>query len=235
MKNIFRISGVILLILSILTVYSCKKGDAPPLTLKAGQFTDIDHNVYNTITIGTQVWMKENLKTTRYNDGTTIPLVTDSASWATLWAPGYCWYNNDTVTYKATYGAQYNWYTVNTGKLCPKGWHVPSDAEWTVLIDYLGGEDVAGGKLKETGTTHWDIPNEGATNESGFTALPGGDRGYLGTYEEIGQSGSWWCSTQNRYNTDFALFRFMHYGLSGVICLNYYLNNACSVRCVKDN
>jgi uncharacterized protein (TIGR02145 family) len=141
--------------------------------------TDGDGNVYNTVTIGTQIWMKGNLKTMKFNYGTSIPNVTDNTTWAGLTSAAYCWYNNDAATYKTTYGALYNWYAVdvasNDGKnVCPAGWHIPSDAEWTTLTDYLGGASVAGSKLKETGTTHWLSPNTGATNESGFTALPGG-------------------------------------------------------------
>jgi len=145
-------------------------------TLMSGQFSDIDGNVYNTITIGTQIWMKENLKTTKYNDGSSIPLVTDNTAWINLSTPGYCWYNNDAATYKSAYGAMYNWYTVNTGKICPPNWHVPTDTQWETLITYLGGKIIAGGKMKETGTAHWTSPNIGATNETGFTALPGGYR-----------------------------------------------------------
>ena len=156
----------------ILLISSCSNNNivnpAPtPLTA-----TDIDGNVYHTVTIGTQIWMVENLKTTRYNDGSPIPFVTDSSSWSNLTTPGYCWYNNDT-TNKNTYGALYNWFAVNTGKLAPTGWHVPTDDEWTTLTTYLGGESIAGGKLKETGTTHWRTPNAGATNEIGFTASSG--------------------------------------------------------------
>lgn len=162
-----------------------------------GTVTDIDGNVYNTVTIGTQIWMVENLKVTKYNNGTAIPLITDGAAWTSLTTPGYCWYNNDYTTYGSVYGALYNWHTVNTGNLCPIGWHVPTDAEWTTLTDYLGGLSIAGGKLKETGTSHWAIPNTGATNESGFTALPGGWRGYDGSFHDITYTGYWWSSTQN--------------------------------------
>ena len=157
---------------------------------------DIDGNYYKIITIGTQVWMAENLKTTKYNDGTSIPLVTDVTEWSGLSGPGYCWYNNDDKTYKDTYGALYNWYTVNTDNLCPSGWHVSTDEEWTVLIDYLGGKNEVGGKLKETGTTHWDSPNTGATNETGFTGLPGGFRLSSGDFNNIGDSGFWWSATE---------------------------------------
>jgi uncharacterized protein (TIGR02145 family) len=109
--------------------------------LQAQTVKDIDGNVYKTVTIGKQVWMAENLKTAKYNDGKTIPLVTDNTEWSNLSAPAYCWYNND-IANKEVYGALYNWYTVNTNKVCPKGWHIPIDAEWTTLTTYLGGEGV---------------------------------------------------------------------------------------------
>ena len=199
--------------------------------------TDIDGNVYNIVTIGTQVWMAGNLKTTKYNDGTAIPNVTDGTAWAALTTPSYCWYDNDATTYKATYGALYNWYTVNPtsngGKnVCPTSWHVPTDAEWATLTTYLGGDAVEGGKLKETGTTHWITPNTGATNETGFTALPGGNRLVSGTYFNFGYYGSWWNSTEG--STPDAYFRFMYYsnsnGYGGVTSKLFGL----SVRCLRD-
>ena len=155
-----------------------------------GTITDVDNNLYNTVKIGTQVWMAENLKTTKYNDGTSIPNVTDNTVWSALITGAYCDYNN-TPSISTTYGRMYNGYSVdnniatkvasNGGKnVCPTGWHVPSNAEWITLTSYLGGESVAGGKLKETGTMHWLTPNSGATNESGFTALAGGRRSYNG-------------------------------------------------------
>lgn len=162
--------------------------------------TDIDGNIYHTVQIGTQIWMVENLKTTKFNDGTTIPLVTDNIAWSKLTTPAYCW-NKNIENNKDTYGALYNWYAVNTGKLCPKGWHVPTDNDWTILANYLGGETYdnknieskTGGKLKESGTIHWSSPNEGATNETGFTGLPGGSRAYYkGDFNEIGTMGDWW-------------------------------------------
>jgi uncharacterized protein (TIGR02145 family) len=170
--------------------------------------TDIDGNVYETIKIGDQVWMLENLKTTKYNDGTPIPNPTIDNDWAAATGGGYCWYQNDESANKTTYGALYNWYAVNTGKLAPEGWHVPSDEEWKTLEMTLGmsrksadstnsrGTDV-GGKLKEAGTDHWHFPNIGATNSSGFTALPGGNRWENGTFSKIRDEGSWWTSTPN--------------------------------------
>ncbi|HNW70584.1 MAG TPA: FISUMP domain-containing protein, partial [Bacteroidales bacterium] len=144
--------------------------------------------------IGTKVWMGENLRVTKYNDGTDIPLVTNGTTWAYLTGPGYCWYANDQASNGDTYGALYNWYAVNTLKLCPSGWHMPSEAEWTALTTYTGGLSVAGGKLKETGTLHWTSPNTGATDESGFTALPGGIRLGDGAYSSLGSQGVFWSS-----------------------------------------
>ena len=121
------------MLLTIIMLVSCSKKDDPNNTVNT--VTDKDDNVYHTVTIGTQTWMAENLKTTKYNDGTAIPLVTDSTAWTSLLTPAYCWYNYDATTYKNTYGALYNWYAVNTGKLAPIGWHVATDAEWTTLTD----------------------------------------------------------------------------------------------------
>lgn len=162
-------------------------------------FTDVDANVYTSIRIGSQIWMIQNLMTTTLKDGTPIPLVTDNIAWSNLSTPGRCWYNNN----NATYGALYNWYTVDTGKLCPDGWHVPSFDEWHTLGNYLLDEDgqinPVGGKLKETGTSHWKSPNTGATDESGFRALPGGVREVVDKFDAwdyIGSAGVWWTSTE---------------------------------------
>ena len=177
-------------------------------TYKEDAISDIDGNYYNTVKIGSQVWISENLKTTRYNNGTDIPLVSNNATWSSLTTPGYCWYNNDGGTYKNTYGALYNWYTVNTGNLCPSGWHVPTDAEWTGLTDFLGSN--AGGKLKESGFDHWTSPNEGATNNSGFTALPGGYRNNLGVFDLVGTQAYWWSKTEYD-NPDFSSYSWFRY------------------------
>ena len=185
MKTLF----CLLLVVSFITV-GCKKDSADNNTVK-----DIEGNVYHIVRIGNQVWTSENLRTTRYNDGTSIPLVTDNSDWGNLNSGGFCWYDNDSISYKNAYGALYNWNAVNTGKLAPVGWHIASDEDWTILISYLGGDSVAGGKLKEKGTTHWAVPNAGATNESGFTAIPGGYRHMNGEFFEIGQSSNLWSST----------------------------------------
>jgi uncharacterized protein (TIGR02145 family) len=231
MKKVTKIRIYTLAIFGVLFMLSssCKKKDNTPTPVT---ITDIDGNVYHTVTIGTQVWMVENLKTTKYNDGTAIPLVTDSTAWNNLSTPGYCWYNNDSATYKTTYGALYNWFAVNTGKLCPTGWHVPTDDEWTTLITYLGGENAAGGKLKETGTTHWQSHNTGATKETGFTALPGGYRYDIVSFSYIGKYGYWWSSTESESYS--AWYRNISYGNSGVGRYNYGKENGFSVRCLRN-
>ena len=194
--------------------------------------TDIDGNTYSTVQIGTQTWMGENLKTTQYNDGTAITLVTDNTTWANQTTEAYSWYNNDQATYGDTYGGLYNWYAVETGKLCPSGWHVPSSADWNALVGYLGGGSVAGGKLKETGTVHWNSPNAGATNESGFTALPAGYRNYTtGAFEVMRSIGIIWSSSE--VDADRASIRQMLFDVADIYALNGYKNQGFSVRCLK--
>jgi uncharacterized protein (TIGR02145 family) len=173
--------------------------------------------------------MVENLKTTRYNDGTDIPNVTDLTTWSNLTTPGYCWFNNDEAMNKATYGALYNWYTINTGKLCPPGWHVPTDVEWKTLTTYIGGESVAGGKLKETGTDHWMNPNIGATNETGFSALPGGYN--AGSFYSRLKWGLWWSSTEM---DKYLWIRIIEYNKNLIIRTIYPKTDGLSVRCIKD-
>ncbi len=171
---------------------------------------DRDSNTYKTVVIGSQCWMAENLRTTRFDDGTEIPYVTSGVEWGNLSTPAWCWYNNS-INYGNTYGSLYNWFTVNTGNPCPTGWHVPSEDDWSTAFTYLG-ETVAGGKLKEAGTDHWQSPNTGATNEKGFTALPGGYR-LSSLFNDIYLSGKWW-STTGVVNTSNALYLSMYYTFS---------------------
>jgi len=194
--------------------------------------TDVDGNVYPAVTIGTQVWMAENLKTSNLNDGTAIPLVTDDQEWNQLTTPGYSWYDNDKSNNGETYGGLYNWYAVETGKLCPAGWHVPSDAEWIILVNYLGGEEIAGGKLKEGGTEHWLNPNTSGSNESGFKALPGGYHNSTGSYNLIGESCRFWTSTSNDSQT--SLFWFLIYLSAAANTKENIKSSGFSVRCVMD-
>lgn len=181
--------------------------------------SDIDGNIYKTVKIGSQIWMVENLKTTKLNDGTLMP---NTFSYS---EPSYLWYNN-AIANKEPYGALYNLYAANSDKLAPSGWHVASYAEWMAMVDYLGGTAEAGGKLKETGTAHWQSPNTGATNEVGFTALPGGF--YNGSFIEILNWGHWWTTPDARYTAisyNSSLFQGGAYPGS---------TYAFSVRCLKD-
>jgi uncharacterized protein (TIGR02145 family) len=221
MKNI--------ILLPILIVYFA-------FPVKAQTVSDPDGNTYNTVTIGTQIWMKENLKTTRYNDGTNIPFVNGDVAWANLTKPAYCLLQNQDYTtskYKAIYGAIYNWYTVNTDKLCPIGWHVPSDSEWTILSNFLGGDSIAGGKLKEIGITYWAGINTGADNSSGFSARPGGLCDIDGVFNDISTGGNWWTSTSFDTNTSWS--RYMDFVSAKVFKYNMNYKNGLSVRCIKDD
>ncbi len=214
-----------------------------------GVVTDFEGNEYRTVRIGSQWWMAENLRSTVYNDGIPIPYVpepSDPEGWQGLITPAYTWYENDPISYPETYGALYNYYVVsdtNRHNVCPVGWHVPSDDEWTVLIAYLdpSGIDpnvvgiqstVAGGKMKEQGTDHWTDPNVGASNESNFTGLGGGLRSPDGSFLFLGIVGAWWSETatsssgvaiRNLNNSNTYAVR----GITGK-------QDGLSVRCVKD-
>ena len=240
------------------SLFSCKKEttnnnstngvtcvDNPSINFTAvgtpvGKFSDcikdLDGNTYKTVVIGTQTWMAENLKVSKYNDSTTIPNITDNTQWSNLTTGVWSYYNND-ATNNAKYGKLYNWYAVNkttngNKNVCPKGWHVPIDSEWTVLTDYLGGESLAGGKLKEVGTTNWNSPNADATNASLFTGLPGGFRGSSGYYYFISDYGYWWSSSE--YHTSNAWFRGLYNSNGDAGRNNGSKESGLSVRCLKD-
>jgi uncharacterized protein (TIGR02145 family) len=194
---------------------------------------DTDGNVYQTVTIGTLVWMAQNLRTTKYNDGRSIPLDTTNVQWSGADTGACCFYNNDTTTAnRVIYGALYNWYAVDSGKLAPTGWHVPADSDWAKLIAHLGGESEAGGKLKESGTAHWASPNTGATDEARFTALPGGCRLANGTFSSIGYYGHWWSATVDDHANSW--YRSLNYGYALAFNGINGKQNGFSVRCVRD-
>lgn len=225
-SKIIRFKIIPFMFLGLLFLITCEKENGKP--------TDGDGNVYDTVIIGIQVWIKENLKTTKYNNGVSIPLVTDNAEWSAKTSAAYCWYNNN-PDYKDGYGALYNWYTVNSKLLCPIGWHVPTEEEWTTLINNLGGEDFAGGKLKESGVTHWVAPNFGATNETGFTAIPGGARNQNdGTFYSIGYTGSWWISS-SEYNENSGWRLDIQHITGGAYIKALSKKAGFSVRCIKNN
>ncbi len=229
MKNSFGLSGLI--IASILTVFTsgCKEKEVVQPSL-----TDIDGNVYKMITIGEQTWMAENLRTTKYRNGDPIENITEGSIWSSTVKGAYCFYNNDETANKTEYGALYNSYAVEDSRnIAPEGWHIPTDAEWDILINYLGGDEKAGGKMKESGTLHWLSPNNYGSNSSGFTALPGGSRqGSAGKFNDKGYNGHFWSSTDGGgpgvWNRSLSFF------YASVVREGYPKSNGFSVRCVKD-
>lgn len=217
---------------------------------------DVDGNTYNVITIGTQVWMKENLKTIKYNDGTAIPNIKDNTAWAALTTGAYSDYDN-TPANSTTYGRLYNWYVVdnnaaskvasNGGKnVCPTGWHVPTDAEWTILINYLtnngygyqgSGSDIAKSMAATSGWTEIGTPgdvgnDQASNNSSGFTALPGGNRNREGAYNAIGNNGYWRSSSQ--ISSTNAYFWFLCYNGSDLNKIGTNKQSGFSIRCLRD-
>ncbi len=220
----------------------------------SGTVTDASGNTYPTVKIGNQIWMAENLRTTKYRDGSNIPVVSDNTQWSDNYnnsttLPMMCWYNNDQATYTANkFGALYNWYAINPStngnkNICPNGWHIPTDAEWNLLIESLdptynptaaGIQNTqsytAGSKMKTTGTQYWQSPNTDATNSSGFSGLPGGFR--TGYYLSVGNSGYWWSSTEN--NTFNSWYRYLNCTNGAVQRQNIQKQHGFSVRCIKD-
>jgi uncharacterized protein (TIGR02145 family) len=228
-----------LLVLTIVPVLSFSQANS------GGQVVDIDRNIYNTVKIGSQVWLKENLKVTRYNNGDPILSVTDTIAWTKLTTPAYCNYNN-AESVAGEYGRLYNYFTVvDTRKLCPKGTHVPDDKEWEILCDFLGGNMVAGGKMKEPGTKHWRSPNvmtidttngnfsEIPTEESGFSALPAG-RQYHDCFAFLGEYTQMWSVTTCDYDADLVWCRYLTFSLPHLNRFTYKKHYGLSVRCVKD-
>jgi len=225
----------------LLLAISCKKESK---TLQSFRITDKSSTdvvtgitgKYASIKIGAQKWMTKNLDVTHYRNGDKIPYVKGKAAWAALTTGAWCWYNNDSAN-GAVYGKLYNWYAVNDPRgLAPTGWHVPSRAEWDTLSTFLGGEFAAGGKLKDTGTIEagtglWYAPNTGATNSSGFTALPGGGRAD-GAFRNIGLTASFWSSTQ--YGAMEAGYFYMttYYGFT--YNYNRPMQDGHYVRCIRD-
>ena len=195
------------------------------------KISDVDGNIYNTTRIGNQEWMVENLRVTKYNDTSEINQITDDMTWEGLLEGAWSYYDNDS-SHEYPYGKLYNWHSVEGGKLCPSGWHIPTLEEWTTLTDHLGGTDLAGGRMKDVGTTYWQSPNDPASNESGFTALPSGYRSNNGTFDKVGFEGGWWSSTISSSDSAWQL-QLDHLADDA----NYYTrahNSGFSVRCVRD-
>ena len=224
MLNVIRYFFFEMLLLSISVIYGCEKETKLPV--------DGDGNMYDTIRIGTQIWLAEDLKTTKYNNGVSIPLVTDNAQWASMSSAAFCWYENNPA-FNENYGALYNWWAVKVSFLCPVGYHVPTKEEWQTLIDYLGGEEIAGDKLKATGTQFWQTGNN-ATNVSGFTAMPGGMRNHNdGFYNSMRYDGYWWSSSQGITGTYGSRLK-INYSSDNTNLTSWFKQSGFSVRCIKD-
>jgi uncharacterized protein (TIGR02145 family) len=228
MKNLNKALGAII----VITIFSsCEK---KPVSPSLSTIVDIDGNMYDIIKIGTQFWTKENLKVTKYNNGdlieTTTPATKDIRSEST---PKYQWAYDGDENKVTTYGRLYTWYAVTDKRsICPTGWHVPTDAEWTVLGTYLGGDAIAGGKLKETGTTDWMQPNTGADNSTGFTALPGGLRFSNGDFTDLSIIGTWWSTTE--YSTEYVWLRDLYWSTNYINrYYGYGKSFGFSIRCLK--
>lgn len=230
-KNKKRLTSLIVIGLGLILATGCTKNEVKKDgKISYGSIADCEGNLYKTVTIGTQTWMGENLKVTKYNDGTTIPNIADSARWSNESNGALCDY--DTISSNSDiYGKLYNWYAVHTGKLCPTDWHVPNNDEWTILYNYLGGEYSAGGKIKATDTI-WHLPNICASNETGFNAFPSGHRDENGVFNGIGYASDWWSDNESDYNK--AWFQYVN-SISSVLGRNDINKKAgFSVRCIKD-
>jgi uncharacterized protein (TIGR02145 family) len=225
-KGVIRLFILIPGILLIITL-SCKKEEPPP-----GPVTDINGTTYKTVKIGDQVWMAENLKTTRYNDGSEIKIITDATAWSGVKTGAYCWYKNDESTYKDTYGAIYNGYAASSGMICPTGWHVPAREDLEKLREFTGDSIKGGGKLKESGTVHWLAPNKGADNSTGFTALPAGMRYFEGSFTALSSFTGIWSSSDT--GAKDLWYMSLYYGDAIFTMGHLTKNHGYSIRCIKD-
>jgi uncharacterized protein (TIGR02145 family) len=226
------------------SAHSCGSGNVHNPSKAYGSLKDIDGNTYKTIQIGNQEWMAENLKTTKYSNGVSIPNITDDNEWRNSKTGAYCSYKND-MSNDCPYGKLYNWYAVvDTNKLCPTGWHVPADEEWKTLIvsldstaDFSNGDfkNTAGGQMKTAGTGYWLNSNKDGTNSSGFSGLPGGGRYDAfedGPFSYKGRFGYWWSSTSTGVTS--ARYYYLYYGGGILDGLKFAQENGISVRCVRD-
>jgi uncharacterized protein (TIGR02145 family) len=193
---------------------------------------DIDNNSYNTVKIGNQCWTRENLKVSKYRNGEAIPTGLNNADWLNTKNGAYAIYDNSNVN-DAIYGKLYNWYAVRDSRgICPTGWHVPTDGEWTTLTNFLGGEIVAGGKMKSLGTTYWQSPNTEATNESDFSVLPGGYSSLGGGFSIIRGNAFFWSASEKGSYVSWG--RSLSYN-NGDVYRDYYdKRDGFSVRCLRD-
>jgi uncharacterized protein (TIGR02145 family) len=205
-----------------------------PVGFRCGDtISDIEGRFYNTVRIGTQCWMKENLNSHKFLNGDSIPEVKPDEDWAILFSAAFCFYNNENISNPYSNGSLYNWYAVNDSRgLCPAGWHLPSNEEWTVLTEYLGGQQIAGGKMKEASYGLWINPNTDATNESGFTAIPAGYRREDGSFADLSYKAIFWSSSES--DNVSAWQRALSYNSGAVSGVSSIKRSGFSVRCVMD-
>lgn len=227
MKRIKILYSPLLCALLVIIQLACKGPLPPP--------PPVPPDPTPSVKICNQTWMLKNLDVDKYRNGDPIPQVTDPTQWSSLTTGAWCYYNND-ATNGATYGKLYNWYAVNDPRgLSPQGWHVATDEEWTTLSTCLNGETIAGGKMKEAGTSHWTNPNTEATNSSGFTALPAGGRAAGGNFSYVGENGYWWSSTpETGSSIIFVWARSLQNNIGSVYRGSFGKVLGFSVRCVKD-
>lgn len=214
------------------TTYYGSSREFKTIGVPDGSILDIDENVYSTITIGSQTWMMQNLKTTKYRNGDKITNIPTNMNWASSTFGAFCNYEN-TNSNVTKFGRLYNWFSINDLRnIAPEGWRIPTETDWQILINYLGGEDICGGKLKDQAIGYWQQPNTGATNESGFTARAGGHRAPNGFYQNILLSTSFWTSSP--YDSDSAV-AFSLVNNSSIISKTIFANKTgLSVRCLKE-
>jgi uncharacterized protein (TIGR02145 family) len=251
MKNTLQQFSLTILVVLFFGCSTSSDGNANSnaINIPGPNVTDIDGNIYQSVKICNQTWTKSNLNVSKYTDGTPIPQVTNPYEWASITTGVWCYYENNTAN-GSTYGKLYNWYAVmgiyNASsaanpelrkKLAPLGWHIPTDAEWNQLTDCLGGESLAGAKMKSIGTIQagtgiWNEPNTEATNSSGFSGLPAGYLATNGSFWEHGFKGEWWSSSENEEAS--AWLRQLIFSDIYVYSYPFYKNYGFSVRCVKD-
>ena len=230
MKTVFLF---VLLLLSVMMM-SCEQDHTTQPGLDMNTVTDIDGNMYETMRVGDKLWMTENLRATRYRNGDPIPVITEGSEWQDLQSGAMSAYSNYEDAAQV-YGRLYNWYAVADERgLAPVGWHVATDEEWQMLIDHFGGKDLAGGLLKEAGTSRWQSPNAGPDERSGFCALPGGKRDpQEGAFYGLHAFAHFWTSTENP-EYDYAFQRWLGFDRTRVKHTSYLKSAGYSVRCVKD-
>jgi len=232
MRNVCITGTLFVLVIFLMSLQACKNNNNDDDNDQPQTITDVDGNIYHTVTIGNQVWMLENLRVTHYRNGNPISEVTGNDQWVAVTDGAFCNYENN-ASNSVTYGKLYNWHAVTDGRgIAPQGWRVPTDEDYNQLAAFLGDVFIAGGKMKEAGYTHWEIPNFGATNSSGYTALPAGYRNDEGVFYGLGIYSYFWTTTPKDDISAYAHHLFSNDEM--LYRIHYSKNHAFSVRCIKE-